>query len=484
LTAQVTSKTFWKNFFLLMINNILSPVFSTALVVVISRFQGLEVMGKYALMTTVLILGQNCISLGFPILITRETAKLPLRASQYYISSCVVSLGLLSIILLFICPTLWLFVEDTEMQISLQFVLLSLIPSIFTIYAEAVLLGLEKTEGFIFVTLIENILRVVSSTFFVFFGYGIVSIAIIILILRTASCLFLINIMRRNGVKPTVRINFLLCKELLQQIPVLGSIPIVNALYSRADVLLITWMRGLSEVGLYGASTRLVDLARLFPQAYGRALYPLISRLYSQRHEAFQQAFINASRTLLLVMFCMAIILSGLADYFIGWLYGSTFQEAAVVLRLLAWTIVPYSLACILAQILFSTDNQVLDLRVNIIATLVSIGLNLLVIPVWGGVGAACVSMISMTLYASIQYFYVSTRIVNPSLIPTFVKIGLVGLGGWSTIILALFLGWNPFLVGCMGISVYVFGLLGSGTVTQQDFSAAYMLIESIVTRK
>jgi len=480
----VTSKTFWKNFFLLMLNNILSPVFATALVVVISRFQGLEVMGKYSLMITVLILGQNCISLGFPILITRETAKFPLRASQYYINSCIVSLGLLIIILIFICPSLWFFAEDRELQISLQFILLSLIPSIFTIYAEAILLGLERTEGFIFVTLIENIIRVVSSTFFVFFGYGIISIAIITLILRVVSCLCLLGIISKNGVKPTIRIDFLLCKELLQQIPVLGSIPIVNALYSRADVLLMTWMRGLSEVGLYGASTRLVDLARLFPQAYGRALYPLISRLYSERQEAFLQAFINASRTLLLVMFCMAIILSGLADYFIVWLYGSTFKEAAVVLRLLAWTIVPYSLACILAQILFSTDNQALDLRVNIIATSVSIGLNILVIPVWGAVGAACVSMISMTLYASIQYFYVSTRIVNPALISMFIKIGLVGLSGWATIILMLFLGWNPFLVGCLGISVYAFGLLGSGAVTQQDFSAAYMLVESIVTRK
>lgn len=441
-------------------------------------------MGKYSLMTTVFILGQNCISLGFPVFITRETAKSPIHASQYYVNSCIVSLGLLSIILILLCPSLWFLTEDIEIQFSLQLILLSLIPSVFTIYAEAVLLGLERTEGFVFITVIENILRVVSSTFFVFFGYGVIAIATITLILRLISCFFLLSTMSKSGVRFTFHMNTILCKELLQQIPVLGSIPIVNALYSRADVLLITWMRGLSDVGLYSASTRLVDLARLLPMAYGRALYPLISRLYSQRQEEFQQAFINASRTLLLVMFCMAIILSGLADYFIVWLYGATFQEAAMVLRLLAWTIIPYSLACILAQILFSTNHQVLDLRVNIIATLVSIGLNMLIIPLWGAMGAACVSMISMTLYASMQYFYVSTRIVNPALIPLFIKMGLMGLGGWTTIIIALFLGWNPFLVGCLGVAVYTLGLLGSGVLTQQDFSATYGLIESIVARK
>jgi O-antigen/teichoic acid export membrane protein len=441
-------------------------------------------MGKYSLMTTVFILGQNCISLGFPILITREIAKSPMNASQYYINSCIVSLVLLSIILMFVFPYLHFFTDDIEIRICMYLILLSLIPSIFTMYAEAVLLGLEKAEGFILVNLIENISRVASSTFFVIFGYGVIAIAVTTLILRLASCVFLLSIMRKSGVRFTFRINALLCKELLQQIPVLGSIPIVNALYSRADVFLITWMRGLSDVGLYGAATRLVDLARLLPQAYGRAFYPLISRLYSQRQEEFQQAFINASRTLLLVMFCITIMMSGLADYFIVWLYGPTFQEATMVLRLLAWTIIPYSLACILAQILFSTDNQALDLRVNIIATFVNIGLNALIIPSWGALGASCVSIISMTLYTSIQYFYVSTRIVNPSLISMFIKIGLVGLTGWTTIIIALFLGWHPFLVGCTGFSVYTLGLLVSGALTQHDFSAAYMLIDTLVSRK
>ena len=478
------SRTFWKNFVLLLLNNIISPIFSTALVIVISRFHGLEIMGKYSLMTTVFVLGQNCISLGFPILITREIAKSPINAGKYYINSCMVSLGLLSMILIFVFPTLYIFSEDAEIQFSMYLILLALIPSIFTMYAEAVLLGLERAEGFTLINLIENISRVVSSTFFIIFGYGIIAIATITLILRLISCFFLLSTIRKSGVRFTFRVNVLLCKELIQQIPVLGSIPIVNALYSRADVFLITWMRGLSDVGLYGASTRLVDLARLLPQAYGRAFYPLISRLYSQRQEAFQQAFINASRALLLFMFCITIVMSGLADYFIVWLYGSTFQETAMVLRLLAWTVIPYSLACILAQILFATNHQVLDLRVNIIATFVSIGLNALIIPSWGVIGASCVSIISMTLYASIQYFYISTRIVNPSLISIFIKIGLVGLTGWTTIIIALFLGWHPFLVGCTGLSVYTLGLLGCGALTQQDFSAAYGLIDSIVSRK
>src|SRR5262249_14431003 len=224
----------------------------------------------------------------------RETAKYPANAGEYYINCCIVSFALLCIILIFIFPSLYIITEDRKILFSIYSILLALIPSIFTIYAESTLLGLEKAEGFTSVNLIENISRVALSSFFVLIGHSIVTIALIILILRMISCFFLINIMRHSGVRLTFCINTVLCKELLLQIPVLGSIPIVNAIYSRADVFLITWMRGLSEVGLYGAATRLVDLARLFPQTYSRAFYPLISRLYSQTPEAFQLAFFNA----------------------------------------------------------------------------------------------------------------------------------------------------------------------------------------------
>src|SRR5207247_3540043 len=95
---------------------------------------------------------------------------------------------------------------------------------------------------FTLINLIENISRVVSSTFFIIFGYGIIAIATITLILRLISCFFLLSTIRKSGVRFTFRVNVLLCKELIQQIPVLGSIPILNAISSCAHVLLTTWL--------------------------------------------------------------------------------------------------------------------------------------------------------------------------------------------------------------------------------------------------
>ena len=56
-------------------SNVISPFFSIALVLAISRLQGVELLGKYSLLMTVFILGQACGTLGLSIIITRETAQ-------------------------------------------------------------------------------------------------------------------------------------------------------------------------------------------------------------------------------------------------------------------------------------------------------------------------------------------------------------------------------------------------------------------------
>ena len=60
-----------RNFFYLTVSNLLSPLFSMALVLAISHLQGVEMLGKYSLLMTVFILGQACGSLGLPVIITR-----------------------------------------------------------------------------------------------------------------------------------------------------------------------------------------------------------------------------------------------------------------------------------------------------------------------------------------------------------------------------------------------------------------------------
>ncbi len=162
-----------------------------------------------------------------------------------------------------------------------------------------------------------------------------------------------------------------------EQVPIVGAIPIVNALYWRADTLLLTWLRGLADVGFYGAATRILDVTRSLPQAYARALYPQLSRAAPGGRGTVSLALSRQSLTWVVAgTIPLSLVISGLAGTIITVSTVPTSTPAAQALAVMAWVMIPYTLTNTLAQILFATGNQAFDLKVNVIATLTSVLLN------------------------------------------------------------------------------------------------------------
>jgi O-antigen/teichoic acid export membrane protein len=274
------NSAFWKNFVVLTVGNVLTPICSVALVLAIGRLNGPEALGQYSLLMAVFVVGQSCASFGFPIVLTREVARAPDLAGRYYGSAC-------SVALIALAPAVLVglgavsFVDDPALRDGLRLVLLALFPAVLALLAEAVLLGLEHSEYFVGINLAENIARVGLSTALVLLGYGVVSLAVVILVLRVAASGVFLIVLRRKQVTLRLRPDPALCREFFRHMSVLGAIPIVNAVYTRLDIFLLSGLRGVAEVGVYSAAMRLVDVIRILPMAYTRAIYPLMARLHT-----------------------------------------------------------------------------------------------------------------------------------------------------------------------------------------------------------
>src|SRR6185369_1363284 len=128
----------------------------------------------------------------------------------------------------------------------------------------------EHAEDFVAINFVETIVRTISRTVVVFLGYGIAGVAATFLLCRIGAAWASIQRVRHRDPSATLVFDRHSFKDLLQHVPVVGAIPILNALYWRLDTLLLTWMRGIVDVGLYGASTRILDITRNLPQSYAR----------------------------------------------------------------------------------------------------------------------------------------------------------------------------------------------------------------------
>jgi O-antigen/teichoic acid export membrane protein len=469
------------NFLFLMASNVLSPVFSMVLVLAISHLQGVEMLGKYSLVMTVFIVGQACAPLGLSVIITREVSKAPHLAGHYFLNACALTGGLIALALLGLIPGVWSLLADPEMQIAISLTLLSLLPSVPMTYGESVLLAFGRAGDYVTVGLAENVARAGVGTLLVFLGHGVAAIAAALLAMRVLAAIVLALMLRHRGVEFTARFDRALWRELVMQVPVLGSIPIVNQIYARSDILLLTSFGSWRDVGLYSAGLRLVDLARTLPAAYAKAIYPILSRLYVQRPEEFTKVTQRALRHGLLMVTPLTVVLCGCSPMLITAFYGSSVAGGEMSLAMLSWTLIPLTIAIVLAQVLFAAGRQAIDLRVNVISTIICVPMNVLLIPWLGATGAAIAMLISMSVYAALQYFWTRQNVVDPEALDYLAKILTATLT--SVVVTAVLLRTSVIAAVPAGLATYATTVLLAGVVTRRELDTWRARIGSVGAR-
>jgi O-antigen/teichoic acid export membrane protein len=469
------------NFLFLMASNVLSPVFSMVLVLAISHLQGVEMLGKYSLVMTVFVVGQACATLGLSIIITREVSKAPHLAGHYFLNACALTGGLIALALFGLIPGVWLLLADPEMRIAISLTLLSLLPSVPMVYGEGVLLAFGRAGDYVTVGLAENVARAGVGTLLVFAGYDVAAIAAALLAMRVLAAIVLALVLRHRGVAFAARFDRALWRELLAQVPVLGSIPIVNQIYARSDILLLTSFGSWRDVGLYSAGLRLVDLARTLPAAYAKAIYPILSRLYGQRPEEFAERAQRSLRHGLLMVTPMTVVLCGCSPRLITAFYGSSVAGGETSLALLSWTLVPLTIAVVLAQVLFAAGRQAIDLRVNIISTVLCVPTNVLLIPWLGATGAAIAMLISMSVYAGLQYFWARYHVVDPEALEYLAKV--MGATLVAVIVTATLLKVSVVIAIVVGLAAYATAVLAAGLITRAELDAWRARVGSVGAR-
>ncbi len=425
-----------RNFLLLAASNLLTPLFSMVLVLALARLQGVEVLGKYSLMMTVFIVGQSCVGLGLPVIITREVARRHGEAGRYFLNACLVT-GAVAVIAL---AGAWAWLahsSDAELRIALPLVLAALLPTLLIVHGEAVLLAFERAGDLVAINFVETSVRALIGAGIVVAGGGLVALAGSLLVVRIGASLAYAAMLRRRHVALRGAADAGLCRELIRAIPVLGAIPVVNAIYGRADVLLLTWLGTWTELGLYSAALRIVDVARTVAPAYARALYPVLARLRSEPGGSFAAVVQRSTREITLLVLPVVIVLCAFAEPVVRTLFGAHVSDAGAALRILAWSMIPATLATTLAQILFAAGLQAIDLRINLVSTLFIGIAGGLAIPVWGASGAAVAVLLANSLYAALQYASVRQAVVDPALLPFLGRLALVALIGAGVIVSA-----------------------------------------------
>lgn len=178
-----------------------------------------------------------------------------------------------------------------------------------------------------------------------------------------------------------------------------------SVIYLKIDQVMLGHLSGPTEVGIYAVAAQLSEVWYFIPTALAASLFPKIiqfKRLSERRyHERMQWIY----RLMAILGLAIAIAVTIMATPVITRLYGSEFSRAAPVLMVHIWACPMIFMGAVLSKWLVSEGLLVFSFTRHGMGALTNVGLNLILIPRYGAVGAAVATVISYTVAAYLSCF-------------------------------------------------------------------------------
>ncbi len=165
--------------------------------------------------------------------------------------------------------------------------------------------------------------------------------------------------------------------------------------YTSADIVMLNKLKGDVAAGLYSVPYKLTFAFQFIPMAFTAALYPAMSRDYVADRARLGELFFKALWYLSLIVAPVIAGIFALSGDLIRFVYGPAYLAAAVPLQILILTLFWIFLDFPVGSILNASDRQTTQTKLMGAATLVSLILNLILIPTLGVTGVVIASFVS-----------------------------------------------------------------------------------------
>ena len=190
---------------------------------------------------------------------------------------------------------------------------------------------------------------------------------------------------------------------------------LLMSMHYRIDGFLLERIHGNGayEAGLYASAYRLLDASNMIGYLVASFLLPFIARQWSMGKNI--EGVVLNSRHLLMV-FSLAVIITTLflATWIEEILYRRPDESAAGILQWTLPALAGYALVQVYGTVLTATGHILIFCRINLVAVMINIALNLFLIPGWGAQGCCIAALISQAFCGIITMIYANKKTAVP----------------------------------------------------------------------
>jgi len=434
------------------------------------RALGTDGFGRWSVLLAVLGFVGYFGSLGLAQVTVERAAADPARAPAWFGALVTLRLALMGPVTLIAVGLCLLLADDAEMRVAAVLVCavlpvsaLSALGVVFQVQVRNVVMtAVEVANGVVWagavvlITVLDGGLVAVAAALLAV--STLTNLAIAVLALRAGSVQF-------RGSRP-------LWPPLLKQGLPVGIGGLLTLGYGYIDQVIVYEIAGVREAGLYGAVYRIYERAQFVPVAIMTTLFPLFVAARDTDPARVRRLFHTAVDYLVLTSLpALAITLAG-PEPITRLLFGDDFVDAAPALPVLMATFVVVSLGHLTGYLIVTYRLQNRFLALAIGALVFNVAANLVLVPSYGFLAAAWITLATEVLVMSVSMWMVCAR---TGVMPVSGNLGRIVLAAAA----AGGLAWGLNEAGvptlawvAAGAGAYTLLLLASGAVRRDELRA------------
>ncbi len=391
------------------VENITTIAFGLVSVVMVARFFGPENLGKLSMVQTISAITLFLVVLGLDQLIIRDLSNK--KRDLEYISTVLImqfSGFILHIISVFL---VLYYVYDGMIEHDVMVIAFSVLLTVYFSRATVIKLyfqSINRPEVIALSAITSRVIAIIYMFYALINGYTYPSVITFIPLQAFVQIIIIFIIFLRmedNNNFNIFKFNPCIAKNLFKEAMPLMASSILFPLFMQADILLISFIMSENEVGIYSAASRLITQFLFVGSIVTMTFYLGISSRINEK-SLDEEKYIQGVLAMILVI---AIIMSSsvfiFSDYIINTLYGDKFNGSEKILEVLSWEWLLILPAALYSRLLILYGLIKYEFIKSLIVAVFSLSLNYLLIPKFGILAAAYVSLFSYFIADLMVYF-------------------------------------------------------------------------------
>lgn len=177
------------------------------------------------------------------------------------------------------------------------------------------------------------------------------------------------------------------------------------ASYASVDVLMVSEIRGEADAGIYSIANRLCGFFYFIPTAIASSILPSLVKKHQRSKEQYAASLLNFLRINALAGLGISVASTLCAPHIIPALFGAKYNDAIPVFSIQVVGMVFFFLGTARGQHLVVSGKTKFALGCQLLGVAVNIGLNVLLIPKIGIIGAAIATLFAQVTYGLLSSF-------------------------------------------------------------------------------